>query len=148
MTQPRALTRTEFEEGMAGTGQVALHFVSFNPVPFQFNPRSRLTPEQQLDRSVSEDDLQDAILGKAHFTGWLCYHVRQSKAGVVQGDTGFPDLVLARGGRVVYAELKDELGQLSPAQERWRDALLPTQEWYLWRPSSWRTGAVERILDA
>ena len=64
---------------------------------------------------------------------------------VMQGDPGFPDLVLARTGRVIFAELKAEAGKTTPAQEEWiaelggRTATMRTlpasHEVYEWRPS-------------
>ena len=58
----------------------------------------------------------------------------------VAGDgVGFPDTVLVRE-RVVWVELKSDVGKLSDEQEVWRDKLfLAKQEWYLWRPRDWPT---------
>jgi hypothetical protein len=64
-----------------------------------------------------------AILDAAKYLGWRAYHVRNSKAGIIQGDAGFPDLVLARKGRVLFVELKSEKGKLTPAQWAWLDDL-------------------------
>jgi hypothetical protein len=50
----------------------------------------------------------------------------------VQGDKGFPDLVLARNNVVIIAELKVGRGKLTPDQELWRDAL--GEVYRLWRP--------------
>jgi hypothetical protein len=83
--------------------------------------------------SMSENDLLTAILDAAKLLGWRRYHVRNSKAGIVQGDAGFPDLVLARKGRVIFAELKSERGKLTPAQLAWVDDL--DVAWQLIRPS-------------
>jgi hypothetical protein len=55
----------------------------------------------------------------------------------VQGDgKGFPDLVLARPPRVIFAELKTAKGKLGPEQENWLAALTacPGVEVYVWRP--------------
>jgi hypothetical protein len=40
------------------------------------------------------------------------------------GDPGFPDLVLAKHGRLYFFELKTEKGQLSPAQAAWFQELV------------------------
>jgi hypothetical protein len=51
-------------------------------------------------------------------------------------DAGFPDLIMARGVRVVIAELKAARGRLSTAQERWINTLKGGDvEVYVWRPS-------------
>ena len=76
---------------------------------------------------MSEDDLLSAIIEAAHFRGWLVHHVRNSKAGVTQGDPGFVDLVLARKGHVLFLELKGEVGRVSDAQAGWLGALPSAQ---------------------
>ena len=49
---------------------------------------------------------------------------------------GFPDLVLVRNDRTVFAELKTDKGKLSVAQDGWLNLLRGTSnEVYLWRPS-------------
>ena len=51
------------------------------------------------------------------------------------GNRGFPDLVLVRGPRLLFRELKKEGGRLSEHQEQWRDALLDAgADWELWTP--------------
>jgi hypothetical protein len=99
-----------------------------------------------LDLNVSEDDLLSVIVEYAHLRGWLVNHIRNSRAGVTQGDSGVPDLQMVRD-RVVWAELKDQRKERSVAQLRWRDALLKAgAEYHLWRPSDWRTGFIEGVL--
>lgn len=47
--------------------------------------------------------------------------------------------------RLLFAELKDDIGKLRPAQVACRDALRAAgAAWYLWRPSSW--DEVQRVL--
>jgi hypothetical protein len=65
----------------------------------------------------------------------------------VEGDAGFPDLVLARDGRVIFAELKTERGKPSPAQDRWMLEIrgrYDTSLCYLWRPSD--RPEIQRVL--
>ena len=54
----------------------------------------------------------------------------------IQGDPGYPDLTMARAGKVVWAELKSEKGKLSDAQIGWCSAIGPV---HVWRPSDWDT---------
>lgn len=83
---------------------------------------------------IKEKDFQQAVMDCARYTGWLVYHTYDARRNAA----GFPDLVLVRGGRVIFAELKTMRGRLSPAQVLWRDALCAGgTEWYLWRPSDW-----------
>jgi hypothetical protein len=51
------------------------------------------------------------------------------------GHRGFPDLVLARHGRVLLAELKADGGRLGPGQPEWLAAL--GDHGRLWRPTQW-----------
>lgn len=100
---------------------------------------------------LSEDQLLSAILELAARTGWLAYHVRNSRAGVIQGDVGFPDLVLARGGSIVFAELKAGKLNPGPAQMRWLEtlALAGTAgrvRVCIWRPADWTSGMIEADL--
>lgn len=79
---------------------------------------------------VTEQQLQQALVSAARVRGWLVAHFRpaQTRGGrwqtPMQGDAGFPDLVLARGGCVMAWELKGhnargQLGKPSPAQRAW-----------------------------
>lgn len=64
----------------------------------------------------------------------LIFHTYDSR----RSPWGFPDLVavLATSNRCIFLELKRENGVLSPAQERWINALrLAGQEAYIMRPS-------------
>lgn len=59
------------------------------------------------------------------------------------GHSGFPDLVLARDGRVMFFELKREDGKTTPGQDAWLSALGP--DTYVIRPS--RLDAALRLLE-
>lgn len=78
----------------------------------------------------------------ARLSGWLCYHTYSSRRSV----PGFPDLVMVRPPRVIFAELKSEKGRLRDAQREWLDALRRCEsvEARLWRPSSW--SEIEEVL--
>jgi len=97
------------------------------------------TARSTLDLHQSEDELLEQVLQLAGLTGWLAYHVRRSDRALTIG-AGFPDVVLAGHGRVLYRELKTERGQLSAAQKGWRDRLIRCgADWAVWRPSDWPT---------
>jgi hypothetical protein len=100
---------------------------------------------------MEESDFLKQVIDLAHICGWKVAHFRpaQTERGwrtAVQGDTGFPDLVLVRD-RVIFAELKSEKGKLSDTQKVWIECLInasatnrgsPTllsPEVYVWRPS-------------
>jgi hypothetical protein len=89
---------------------------------------------------TSEDELLDQVLKLAALQGWRAFHVRDSRRGILQGlgASGFPDLVLCDGRRVLYRELKAEAGRLSPGQAAWGDELQAAgEDWRIWRPSDW-----------
>jgi len=94
---------------------------------------------------TSEAAFQSQVVELARLHGWLVQHTRPAKVGdrwltPIQGQPGFPDLVLAHHRRgVLFAELKTEKGRLSPAQRLWRDTLIDAgASWHLWRPSDFK----------
>lgn len=117
--------------------------------------KKRMHPARQA--AISESLLEQSILELARLTGWNAHHVRDSRH-VLMGDVGFPDWVYAKDGRVIIAELKSEDGKLSLAQELWLNSLgwRPESQWdqvwrlqvYVWRPSDWTSGAIERVFRA
>ena len=104
-----------------------------------------MTTSPNLLLSATEAEFQTLVIDYAHLMGWRVAHFRPAQTGkgwrtAMQGDPGFPDLVLARNGVVILAELKSEKGQLSASQLQWSivaDALV-------WRPSDWSD--VQKIL--
>lgn len=90
---------------------------------------------------ISERALQSAVVELAHWYGWKVHHTRAAQmpsgrwATPIQGDNGFPDLVLLRPGELIFVELKSAIGKTSPAQDDWLDWLTRAgQEVYVWRP--------------
>lgn len=99
---------------------------------------------------MKEADFQANVIQLARMFGWRVAHFRPARTKYgwktpMQGDPGFPDLVLARDGRVIFAELKSDTGKLSPEQGMWLSAIDPYWEdtprlpirfaAYVWRPS-------------
>lgn len=91
---------------------------------------------------ITERQFQDRVIAEARLRGWLVAHFRplMNRHGkwstAMQGDPGFPDLVMARPPRLIFAELKSDKGKTSPAQDAWLAALRGQidAEVYLWRP--------------
>jgi hypothetical protein len=94
---------------------------------------------------VAERDFQAAVVELARLSGWRCYHTYDSRRSA----HGFPDLVLVRDGRLLFAELKSERGRVTADQRAWLSLLegCPGVEVYVWRPlaSSWPE--IERVLS-
>ena len=85
----------------------------------------------------TEAQFQVAVERVATECGWMHYHTHDSR----RSTPGFPDLVLVRGSRIVFLELKTENGRLTDDQQAWRKALGAvggSVEYHLFRPSDWR----------
>lgn len=98
---------------------------------------------------MTEKELQAAVIELAQLTGWRHYHTYDSR----RSPEGFPDLVLVRRGRLVFAELKSELGRLTVHQKIWLEELADVERYSLgnvrvrvWRPRDWLSGAIEEAL--
>jgi hypothetical protein len=99
-----------------------------------------------------ERDFQRAVIDLARLTGWRVHHTRPAltRRGrwltPIQGDAGFPDLVLCRPPRLITAELKRVGGKPTAEQQAWLEALSACAgvECYLWTPDDW--DAIEAIL--
>jgi hypothetical protein len=84
-----------------------------------------------VPRSPTEAECQRTLVEAAQLAGWLVAHFRPARTGrgirtPIQGDAGFPDLVLARRSppwRVIVVELKRRPNRASAAQQLWLDAL-------------------------
>lgn len=110
----------------------------------------------ELARTMTEDQLLNAVMGAMRLLGWRVAHFSDSRRvgprGQLVGDwkaAGFPDLcaVHPTQARVLFAELKREKGKVKPAQQAWLDDLAAVDaEVYLWRPIDWHTGRIEAIL--
>jgi hypothetical protein len=85
-----------------------------------------------ISASMSEADLQRAIIDTARLHGWLVHHDRPvtDRRGrtrtAVAGDAGFPDLVIAKDGVVLFIECKSVHGRYEPGQRDWLDAVRGT----------------------
>ncbi len=85
---------------------------------------------------MTEAQLQRFVLELAAKLRFLPYHTHDSR----KSHTGFPDLVLLRPPRLIFAELKgdSDYGKKGPTedQRRWINALklVPGVEVYVWYP--------------
>ena len=83
---------------------------------------------------ITEKDFLQQVKDLALLCGWRSYHTW----GSFHSPSGFPDLVLVRSDRLIFAELKSDKGKVSPDQTAWQEALAGTgNDVYLWRPSEW-----------
>lgn len=130
-----------------------------------------MSARSQVNAVTTEAEFQAQVVDLAKLHGWQVFHalpVQRASDGkhrtAFQGDAGFPDLVMARDGRIVVAELKREGQKPRPEQLDWLSALAgvvwrqehravvvgldpgapPTVYVALWRPSDWES--IEAVL--
>ena len=90
-----------------------------------------------------EAQFKNSVIEIATRYGWLVHHdlpamnSRGKWATHIQGDSGFPDLVLLNSkGVLVFAELKTDIGVVRKTQERWLERLdLAGVIVQVWRPN-------------
>jgi hypothetical protein len=82
---------------------------------------------------VTEAELAAQVRQLATLFGWRRYHTFLAKHSAA----GFPDEVLVRGPRLLFAELKSEKGVLKEPQRDWLEALahVETVDVRVWRPA-------------
>ena len=86
----------------------------------------------------TEKGFQRTVIELATLLHWKVYHVYDSR----RSDEGYPDLTLCKPavngmpGRLIMAELKTDVGRVSPAQRAWLAALagVPGVLACVWRP--------------
>jgi hypothetical protein len=100
---------------------------------------------------MTEDELVTSIIDLAGRLGWLAHHARPARLAdgrwrtAMQGRAGYPDLTLARAGRLLVVECKSATGRLRPDQQAWAAEL--GSAWRLWRPQDWFDGTIRADLD-
>lgn len=99
----------------------------------------KLTEEEKTLRQITERDWQSHVTKIATVKGWRYYHPpdnRPVNGRIQKVISGFPDLCLIKGNRMIFVELKRETGIVSPEQIEWHDAIKNCGiEVYIWRPS-------------
>ena len=66
----------------------------------------------------TEKKFQNDLMERIETFNWLIFHCRDSRHA--DGDKGFPDLVIAKRGQILFVELKIAGGRLSPDQVEWK----------------------------
>lgn len=111
--------------------------------------------QARVAKAMSEPELQNNVIDLAMLKHWWVYHTHDSR----RSHKGFPDLVLVRNGYLIFAELKSEKGVLRAAQHVWADELNKVEALnkmqsasggnvaiYLWRPSNYLSGEIQKVL--
>lgn len=125
--------------------------------------------KRQMDQSVNpslstaytdhmtEREFQTHVLALAKRLGWtswhdgatnaprVCYACKAPSRGFQRNAKGLPDLILVRGPRLIWAELKSQDGVTKPEQRQWiADLRAAGQTVFVWRPSQW--SEIESVL--
>ena len=89
---------------------------------------------EQYRAMETEGVFQLAVMDLARALGWEPVHFRQ----MIGNPSGYPDLTIIRGERVILAELKRETGKVSRRQQEWIDRMAAVGTTvHVWRPSDW-----------
>ena len=97
---------------------------------------------------MRESDFQKKVTACAKKHGWLIRTERTHHSAKRRGHhvAGFPDLYLVHpSGYIIQAELKTTVGNATPQQQEWLNAMWNTEDALkspryrvrLWRPNNW-----------
>jgi hypothetical protein len=90
-------------------------------------------PAQAME-FVTEKAFQAELMKTARRLGWLAFHCYDPR----KSEAGFPDTVLVRNGRLIFAELKVGDNKMDASQLNWfAELCLTPAEVYIWRPEQW-----------
>lgn len=68
-------------------------------------------------RKLTETDIRRQVRDYLRIRGWFVFHILQGGVGVYRGIT---DLIAAKGGRVLFIELKTARGRQSEYQKKFQ----------------------------
>lgn len=125
------------------------------PPRYQEQIRAQLGERgEKAPRGRPEATFQEKVVAVARALGWRVFHARKSRQANGQYETavaydgaGFPDLVIAKAGRVLFVELKSGRGTLRANQREWKRDLEPSGLWRLWHPNDWKTIEAELLEE-
>lgn len=98
----------------------------------------------RISDSMSEADLQSAVLALCRWMKLRAYHTHDSR----RSEPGFPDLVIAGPKGHLFRELKTAGGKVSKPQHEWAQALQASADVAVWRPADWLSGRIQHELEA
>ena len=90
------------------------------------------------DGSISEAEFTSAVVALFQLYGWRVCHIRPAKTAkgwrtAYEGHAGLPDIIAARGGVIIMAELKVGRNKPTADQVQWLEASGSP----VWRPEDW-----------
>uniref|UniRef100_A0A6M3KM53 Putative VRR-NUC domain-containing protein n=1 Tax=viral metagenome TaxID=1070528 RepID=A0A6M3KM53_9ZZZZ len=120
--------------------------VGVNSKDIQKQPLNGKTDRVSAKGSIQHphQDFINAILEVAELTGWLVHVERPAMTAKgyrtpIQGDAGFPDIVLTKRGKLIFWEVKIPPDKVRPEQQLWLDmlALVPRVIARVVEPDDW-----------
>lgn len=103
---------------------------------------------------MTESELTTEVIRLCGKYSALWHHCPDSRR--CEGSTGFPDLVIAGPGGVIFAECKSDGGETTAEQDNWAFILTTTalysklqrlqHVYYLWRPQNLESGEIEQLI--
>jgi hypothetical protein len=94
---------------------------------------------------MTEDELMEQIRALCSDLRLHAFHVRDSRRSV---GPGFPDLVIAGPGGLLFRECKNATNSLSPQQRVWGSVLTRAgASWSTWRPRDLFDGTIAQQLS-
>jgi hypothetical protein len=94
---------------------------------------------------MTEDELREHVLDLAASLGLLAFYKGDSR--LLATPKGFPDLVLAGPGGVLFREIKTETGRLTDDQARWIQMLRRGgADVKVWQPVDWIGERIQHAL--
>ena len=123
-------------------------------------------PTETSQIEMTERQLATLVEEYMRDRDWKFYHVYEQEHYAKRSESGFWDYMAFRERQIIF-ELKTEKGKLSEGfyltitkknrkgklqyimgQEDWGNLYeIAKQEHYLWRPSDWESGLIQKILD-
>lgn len=104
---------------------------------------------------MTEHEFQSAIIELARLLGYRVAHFRPAKTAhgwrtaVAADGKGYPDLTMAKPGRLIFAECKSAAGRLADEQRAWISVLAAAgTEVYVWQAGTTTMQDVAAILQA
>lgn len=105
-------------------------------------------------RTTEEEQLVAAIIDYCRLRHLLVTHFRPCRTAkgwrtAVQGDPGFPDLVIAGPHGTTFAECKTRGRKPEPAQQKWLATLgnCAALNVFVWTRTDWDQGDIKAHLD-
>jgi hypothetical protein len=92
-------------------------------------------------KPISEDEFTDQVIAVLQLHGWLVVHFRKARKAnggwmtPIKGNAGSPDIIAAKFGQVLMAELKVGRNKPTPEQSLWLHHA--GKHAYLWYPKHW-----------